>query len=86
MGNEKRKLLNRVMICDFVLIEVALFLDTHPDDQEALAYFHKYHEMRNQAQAEYVQKYGPLTHTDVTSNTRWTYVDGPWPWENVKEG
>ena len=51
MDNERQVLLNRVQVCDFVLLETALFLDSHPDDQQALAHYRKHLEMRKAAAA-----------------------------------
>ena len=60
-----------------------LFLDTHPNNHEALAYFHEYSKLRNQALKEYSKYYGPLTiDTTMESCTdRWNWVNEPWPWQ-----
>lgn len=81
MTEDQKVLANRLKVCDFVLLETGLFLDTHPDNQDALAYFKKYNEMYTQARNEYIQKYGPIMQTDYTGGDRWNWVDGPWPWE-----
>ena len=36
-----------------------------------------YHE----ASEEYTQYYGPLQTSNVIADDRWTWVEGPWPWE-----
>ena len=51
--NEKKMLLSRIATCDFVLTETALFLDTHPECAEALAFYKKHLEMRKKAAEEY---------------------------------
>lgn len=83
MMNEKQRLcLKRIRICDFVLYELALFLDTHPDCCEALELFHKYYEMRTNAVEEYTRQFGPLVMNDAHNNTqKWCWLKGPWPWE-----
>ena len=83
MMNEKQRLcLKRIRICDFVLYELALFLDTHPDCCEALELFHKYYEMRTNAVEEYTRQFGPLVMHDAHNNThKWCWIKGPWPWE-----
>ena len=83
--SSRRVLLNRIQICDFALNDVALFLDTHPDNQMALAFYKKHLEMRKQAHDEYVEKYGPITRMDYDGGARWNWVDSPWPWENSSE-
>lgn len=80
--NNREALLKRLQICDFNLFETALFLDTHPDDQEALAYYNKYLVMQQQTLEEYTSRFGPIMHGHASSNNKWTWVDDPWPWEN----
>lgn len=74
--------MNWINECSFVVYDTLLFLDTHPCDQEALAYFEKYHAMRLEALKEYGRKYSPLTLDSIsTSQEQWEWVYGKWPWE-----
>lgn len=79
--NEREVLLKRVQICDFALFDTALYLDTHPDDQNALAFYKKYAAMRAETARVFVEKYGPITHMDYDGGDRWKWVDEPWPWQ-----
>lgn len=79
---ERDILLKRVQVCDFALNDAALFLDTHPEDQMALEHYKKHMEMRTAAAQAYVKQFGPLAHSDYDGGPRWTWVDGPWPWQN----
>jgi spore coat protein JB len=79
--NERERALKRVAICKFAALEAALFLDSHPDDQDALSYFNKYRQLSDKAVYEYESKYGPLTHGGSTSEKSWDWVKTPWPWE-----
>ena len=65
----------------FVLDDAILFLDTHPDDPEALAYYRKMREAYQEAYLEYVANIGPLMITDVDPEKGWSWLDDPWPWE-----
>ena len=78
--DDRKILLKRIQICDFVMAETAMFLNTHPDNKAALEYFHKYHNMRMQAVQDFTSKYGPINHDTVTSQDRWDWIDNPWPW------
>lgn len=78
--NERAILLRRVQVAGFAMQEAKLFLDTHPGDGEALAYFKKYRDMAREAAAAYTAVYGPLRPED-TQGAVWNWVDGPWPWE-----
>lgn len=78
---ERDSLLKHIQVCDFALNDAALFLDTHPDDVEALDYYTKYAEMRKKAAADFTAKYGPLAQTDYDDGPRWSWVQEPWPWQ-----
>lgn len=79
--SDRARLLRKVQMCEFAIQEVALFLDTHPNNKKALAYYHKHREMHEQAVAAYQKSFGPLTTNGVWSDDRWTWVADPWPWE-----
>ncbi|MGI6176598.1 MAG: spore coat protein CotJB [Christensenellales bacterium] len=83
--NKRNALMRKIQEYDFVLVETALFLDTHPDDRQALAHYQKYLALKQDVVNQYTALYGPIRQEDVTSTTRWTWVDGAWPWENDKE-
>ena len=83
--NSREILLRRIQVCDFVLTDTSLYLDTHPTDRKALDHYQKHLEMRNKAHMEYTENYGPLTHADYDGGDRWNWVDGPWPWQTKRE-
>ena len=66
---------------DFALYDLMLYLDTHPDCREARELFGAYREKRTEAVREYTQRFGAIKalHTDTTR--RWSWGDGPYPWE-----
>jgi len=76
----------KVQAYEFALLEVGLFLDTHPKDQTALSYFEQYRHMKHLAEAEYTRMYGPITmdHMDNDLST-WQWIENPWPWEMGNE-
>lgn len=77
----ERELMKKLQMFDFAVQEAALYLNSHPNDRNALAYYRKYEHLRKQASAEYEQCFGPLTNrTEVTNS--WQYIEGPWPWES----
>lgn len=65
----------------FVVHELGLYLDTHPDDKEAFALFQKYAAMEQSARETYLEKHGPLTKAETAREDRYTWLDGKWPWE-----
>lgn len=82
-NSNKKELMKRINDVSFAVDDVKLYLDTHPCDDEALAYFREYSRMRNEALKEYAEQYGPLTvDTAVHScNDNWNWIEEPWPWQ-----
>lgn len=78
---EQERYLRKIQEYDFACIEANLFLDTHPDDKEALDYFKKVNKLRLEAYDVYSKMFGPLFADGVVSDEKWTWIDNPWPWE-----
>ena len=68
----------------FVIQELALYLDTHRDDEEALELYRTYQKMYEKCKMEYEMNYGPLTHKSVVNCAEYRWLDDPWPWEYAK--
>lgn len=83
--NEKDALMSKIKSIDFVLMELHLFLDTHPNDADALAMYEKYSKKRAILVAEYEQKFGMLSMKSMTADKHWQWVSDPWPWDYTKE-
>ena len=79
--NERQKLLKKVQMYSFAVTDAALFLDTHPDCAEALAFYNKYKKLCEEAKEQYEKAYGPLDIMSEQNDSRWAWVDGPFPWE-----
>ena len=79
----KAQMLNHINEVSFAVDDILLYLDTHPCDQEALAFYRENAKKRNEALKEYAKYYGPLTiDTAVDSDSdSWEWVNQPWPWE-----
>ena len=50
----------------FAIQELALYLDTHREDTEALELYRRYQEMYQNGRNEYVKSNGPLNHGSIT--------------------
>lgn len=77
----RAKLLKKIQIHSFALVETKLFLDGHPYCKKALEYFKCQKALHDKYVAEYEATYGPLTAHAVTDCDEWKWVQGPWPWE-----
>ncbi len=67
----------------FAVDDILLYLDTHPDDSNALSFFHENMTKRAMAMKYYSAQYGPLTVDTAHDNAdcSWKWVEQPWPWE-----
>ena len=67
----------------FAINELALYLDTHREDTEALALYRAYQKMYTEGKKIYEQECGPLNHMSEGSGP-YKWLDDPWPWEYCK--
>ena len=78
--NQKKQLLRRIHSYDFTILELGIYLDTHPDDMRALKARQQAQEKRALLVQEYEAQYGPyvLTSEDVkgTAGHGWI-IPGP---------
>ncbi|MDO5399823.1 MAG: spore coat protein CotJB [Eubacteriales bacterium] len=65
----------------FAVQELALYLDTHRNDREALELYRTYQQMYRKLRDEYNDSCGPLNHMSPTEGERYQWLDDPWPWE-----
>lgn len=67
----------------FAIQELALYLDTHRDDQEALDLYRSFQKMYDEGRSAYEKMCGPLNHMTITEG-EYKWLDEPWPWEYAK--
>lgn len=72
--------LTELQALEFVVLELGTYLDTHPDDSEALTLFKQFSAMEQAARANYENKFGPLTRQAAASDDSYTWLKDPWPW------
>lgn len=78
-GMNQEEMLKKIKCLKFAIVDLALFLDTHPNDKKALCLHNKYcKELRN-LEDMYQKIYGPLT-INYPCN-KWRWIEEPWPWE-----
>ena len=74
-------LMKEIQNAAFAAHEAALYLDGHPNDKRALAYFNMRNEKMKNAISLYEKNYGPITVNSYSGSEKWNWIDGPWPWE-----
>ena len=75
----REEMIMKIRELDFAIIELALYLDTHPDDRKALCLHREYAKEVKELKDKYQKVYGPLT-INYPCN-KWRWLEEPWPWE-----
>ncbi|MDN4495086.1 MULTISPECIES: spore coat protein CotJB [Bacillales] len=82
MPPEYYQCLEEIQALDFVLVELNLYLDTHPHDFDAIQQFNETAQMSMQLKVEFEKKFHPLMNFGRSySNYPWNIDDSPWPWQ-----
>ncbi|MBR5881462.1 MAG: spore coat protein CotJB [Clostridia bacterium] len=76
-----KALMARLGRLDFAIVELATYLDSYPDNPDALDYYRKLVAEREQVAAEYVAACGPITIYDNKNPALWEWGQRPWPWQ-----
>ena len=72
--------LTELQTMSFALQELALYLDTHRNDKEALELYRNMQQMYAQCREQYESTCGPLTHMSPVGD-EYKWLCDPWPWE-----
>ena len=81
-NNERDTLLYQILQYKFALIDLKLYLDTHPNDTNCLSLYKQYLTIEKQMCDKYESMYGPLTSDSIYAATNaWNWDNSPWPWE-----
>lgn len=75
----REEMIMKIRELDFAIVELGLYLDTHPDDRRALCLHNTYSKQAKELKDKYQKVYGPLT-MDYPCN-KWRWIEQPWPWE-----
>lgn len=67
----------------FAINELALYLDTHRDDSEALELYRTFQKLYQQGRETYEKECGPLNHM-TRGEGEYKWLNDPWPWEYAK--
>ncbi|KEF40577.1 CotJB protein [Schinkia azotoformans MEV2011] len=82
LPQEYYTLLEELQAIDFVLVELTLYLDTHPQDLQAIEQFNQYAKIRKQCAKRFEVQFGPLLQFGHSySRYPWDWKEAPWPWQ-----
>jgi spore coat protein JB len=77
----REDLLAKLSATDFYLIELNLYLNTHPNDHEAIEVYNNMVKEAKALREAYQESYGMLLANHSTSKTPWQWIENPWPWQ-----
>ena len=77
----RKELLKKLSAASFAVVDLQLFLDTHPKDAVALATMKKYMKEAALLRKEFESRFGPLMPQDIYGDTSFEWVNSPWPWD-----
>ncbi|CCQ92388.1 Protein CotJB (modular protein) [[Clostridium] ultunense Esp] len=75
-------LLHELQAIDFVLMDLTLYLDTHPADGAAISQYNALTLQRKKIKEDVEARFGPLSGAGHSfSGYPWSYSQTPWPWQ-----
>lgn len=77
---KKKELLKEITEVDFSIIDLHLYLNTHPTDKNAVVAYNSLVTRASMLKQNYEKFYGPLSHGSY-SPYPWQWINEPWPWE-----
>lgn len=81
--NEQAEMLTNIDSLGFATIDLDLYLDINPNDQNAIGLFNQYRKEKEELIKNYELKYGPLLlNSEALNSVPWMWNDRPWPWGN----
>ncbi|MGN0136472.1 spore coat protein CotJB [Anaerotignum sp.] len=80
---DRNELLKTLTELDFIAVDLGLFLNTHPDNAEAIMAYNQVITAADTVRMKYEEAFGPLcSFRSYASNTQdWQWKDNPWPWQ-----
>jgi len=77
----KNELLRKISEYQFVAVELNLYIDTHPCDEDAKSDYLYYSRMLKELIQAYEAQYGPLMNFGHSPTETGCYVCSEWPWD-----
>ena len=75
------ELLQKISALDFYIIDMNLYLNTHPNDNEAIMMYNYCVKQVKELREEYNRLYGMLLAGSSVSRQPWQWIENPWPWQ-----
>ncbi|MCQ4725796.1 spore coat protein CotJB [Anaerotignum faecicola] len=81
---ERDELLKTLTELDFMATDLALYLNTHPTNKEAIEQYNKIIKAADTVRLKYEKSSGPVCSWRSLNRCEdiWQWDDNPWPWQN----
>lgn len=76
MDMRRKEMMMKIKELNFAIIELALYLDTHPEDEKALCMHREYCKELKDIKDKYQKVYGPLS--IYYPCNKWRWLEEPW--------
>ena len=77
--NPRQNIIALIDIYAFVVTDLQLFIDTHPNNERAKTLILTFKTELNKLKEYYNTNFTPLTMDSISNES---YITGPWPWED----
>lgn len=80
---DREELLKNLMELDFIAVDLALYLNTHPSNTEAIEAYNQVVVAADTVRMRYEENFGPISsfRSYDTDPEYWQWVSNPWPWQ-----
>ena len=75
----RAEMMKQIKCLNFAVVDIAQYLDTHPDDRKALCLHREYCNQLEEIKNKYQKVFGPLS--IYYPCNKWRWLEEPWPWE-----
>ena len=72
-------MMKQIKCLSFAIVDLAEYLDTHPDDRKAICLHKEYANQLKEIKDKYQRIFGQLT--IYYPCNKWRWLEEPWPWE-----
>ena len=79
MDDPQKSMLKKLTEYKFAIIDLSLFLNTHPNDSRCLHLHNEYLKKYEDLSDNYEKTYGPLSINCPFNKSKWLELE--WPWE-----
>ena len=79
---EYEQLIEDLQAALFVMHDLDLYLDTHPDDSEAITQYNEYYKYKKELVAYIEARFGPIEqYAENPTSNQWAWAKAPWRWQ-----